>query len=250
MCNLSARLDSGAPFTKLWDMIGHIRRLIIPALLTCIGTTAMASEVRRVPYADLESILVGRIDFENFARALSPGASQDEILVFEGASLGERFAGQMLDQDQGFDTLTPAAFAPLSLRKGATGQNLAVEFIIFLSNQVKGLAPPGFPAEHAGGEGAISILFERDQFALGFRVASEPRPADPDAIPGQMLVSFLRRDGSVIDSLQIGLDWGLSGYGFRRLGDVSDIAGISITNRDPAGIAIDDVIFEIVEITS
>ena len=106
-----------------------------------------------------------------------------------------------------------------------------------------GVAPPGFPDRNGGGEGAVSILFDRDQSALGFRVASEPKPDEPKP-KGRILVAFFRRDGNLIAEVEVELEWMLGGYGFRRQDGVEDIAGISITNRDPQGVMIDDVIFD------
>ena len=112
-----------------------------------------------------------------------------------------------------------------------------------LSNQVAGLAPPGYPERQAGGEGAIAVLFDRDQFALGFRVAAELEPDTP-AKQGTMQVSFFRRDATPIATIDVMLAWGFQGYGFVREDEAEDIAGITITNADPAGIAIDDLIFD------
>ena len=70
-----------------------------------------------------------------------------------------------------------------------------------LANQIKGIAPPGFPAQEAGGEGAIAVLFDHDQFATGFRVAAEPEPKDAPPYEGWMRLSFFRRDGSLIATI-------------------------------------------------
>ena len=100
----------------------------------------------------------------------------------------------------------------------------------------------GLPKYVAVGD-PVAILFEVDQAALGFLVAAELKPDGP-AEPGRIAVTFYRRNGSVIDTLDIALDWALQGYGFRRAGNIADIAGVAITNRDPAGIGIDDIIFD------
>ena len=211
---------------------------------------AVAQAVEQVAYAELQGELVELIDFENYDKVMSPGKPLDEIEVFNGARFGERFAGQILAEQDGFDVLHLKPVGPLSLSSGVPGQNLAVVFIFYMSNQLKGMAPPGFPQVEAGGEGAVSILFDRDQSALGFRVTSEPRPREAGVPKGRMNVAFYRRDGSVIDQLDVELDWSIAGYGFRRTNGSEDIAGISITNRDPAGVAIDDVIFDRYSVTS
>lgn len=207
------------------------------------ATAAQPQAIQQVPYARLEQELVARIDFESYPKAVSPGNRLDGVEVFEGARIAERFTGQIVGQDSGFDALLLMPMPPLRLQAGKPGENLAVEFVFFMSNQLKGMAPPGYPEKDAGGEGAVSILFDRDQSALGFRVTSEPRP--DTAVPkGRMTVAFYRRDGTLIDRHEVELQWLLAGYGFARTNGAADIAGISITNRDPQGVMIDDVIFD------
>lgn len=217
-------------------------RAIIACLL--LSTLPARSEpVTLVSYHELESRLVSRIDFESFPRTLSPGTPLDGLVALEGAQLGERFTGQTLSEIDGFDRLSHFPMPPLRLEAGQNGQNLAVSFIYMLSNQLDGLGVAGYPERSAGGEGAIAILFDRDQFALGFRVAAELEP-DIATPPGQMEIAFYRRDATPIATLTVTLDWGLSSYGFLRTDGTEDIAGITITNLDPEGIAIDDVIFD------
>ena len=218
-------------------------RALLSILAVALAAPAQADSIALVPYETLEPRLVTRVDFEDLPRQMSPGTSLDGVQRFEGARIGERFAGQTLFHENGFDRLSPAPLPPLTLSAGAPGQNLAVSFITTLSNQVAGLAPPGYPERRAGGEGAIAVLFDRDQFALGFRVAAEIELPE-DAPASLMRVSFFRRDASLIATLDVPLGWGFRGYGFLRDGETEDIAGITVTNSDPEGIAIDDLIFD------
>lgn len=205
---------------------------------------ATAEPVALVPYTDLEPRLVTRVDFEDFPRRLSPGVQIDGIQRVEGAAMGERFQGQLIWQEDGYDRVGPMPDTPLALASGPEGQNLSIALIYQLSNQLQGLAPPGYPAIHAEGEGAVAVLFDRDQFALGFRVAAEPQPRDGAGSPGAMTVQFFTRDARLIAEKVVTLGWGRKAYGFLREGEEPDIAGITITNADPAGIAIDDLIFD------
>lgn len=228
-------------------MAGMAPRAVLLGLAAASGfvaaSLAQAQAVLQVPYKDLEAELSTRIDFETYPKSPSPGRALEGTQLFDGARIAERFRGQVVAQVQGFDALMSPPSGPLVLEPGPPGQNLAVEFIYFMSNQLMGTAPPGFPERAGGGEGAVSILFDRDQSALGFRVASEPKPKTP-APKGRMTVSFFRRDGALIETLDVPLEWMFAGYGFRRKCDQPDIAGISITNRDPQGVMIDDVIFD------
>ena len=201
-----------------------------------------------VPYDPLARELDTLIDFENYNKFLSPGLRLDDVQHFDGAAFGERFNGQATLNKEGFDTVFGTPSPPLSIVPGVPGENLAVTFYFLLSNHLVGHAAPGYPENRAGGEGAIAILFDRDQRALGFRVAAEPEPKEPQT-KGQMTVRFFRRDGSEISRMDVTLNWGRKGYGFRRRGETPDIAGVSITNRDPAGIGIDDLIFDAETVT-
>ncbi len=223
---------------------GSTRLLALCALILLPGAASADPAVRLVPYASLEARLATRLDFENFPRRMSPGLPLDGVQRVEGAALGERFDGQTLWQQDGFDRLAPVARAPLRLLAGQAGENLVVSMIGPLSNQLGGLAPPGWPAVEAGGEGAIAVLFDRDQQALGFRVSADPRDAADE--PSAMQVTFFRRDGGLIADLSVPLTAGRAGYGFERMDETADIAGITITNDDPQGIAIDDLIFDMV----
>ncbi|MEM1386933.1 MAG: hypothetical protein AAF626_04180 [Pseudomonadota bacterium] len=213
-------------------------------LLIILAAPLQAAELVRVPYSTLAQTLSERIDFEQFPSQLSPGINQDAPLVFEGATLGERFAGQVAAEAAFFDTLSGAPEPGLVIRPGAPGQNLTITHIYFQTNQLQGLGPSGYPTRDAGGEGAIAILFEQDQQAFGLKVSAELRPDTPEP-KGTMTITAHRRDGSVIDRIRVPLDWGRNGYGFARPGDEDDIAGITIENRDPGGIAIDDIIFDL-----
>jgi len=213
-------------------------------LLCLLALPAAAQEVAQVPYAPLTRELSEVIDFESFPSQLSPGLNHDTVLEFPGARIGERFAGQSAVTEAGFDRLQGATGGPLTVLPGDAGRNLSVTHIYFLSNQVQGLAAPGFPAREAGGEGAVAIVFEQDQRALGFRVSAEIRPETPTP-KGVMTVTFHARDGRVIERRDVPLEWGRNGYGFRRSGNQADIAGVTIENRDPGGIAIDDIVFDL-----
>jgi len=210
--------------------------------LMLLPVPALAGEVALVPYDDVRPRLSRTENFEEFPKILSPGTRLEGVQIFPGIAAAERFAGQVTVQDRGYDALTGYPAAPLELAAGPENQNLAVSFYFILSNHLLGSAAPGYPAERAGGEGAIALMFDIDQSALGFRVATEPLGGKVH--PGTMSVAFYARDGRLIDRLEVALDWGRPSYGFERTDGAADIAGITIENRDPAGIAIDDIIFD------
>lgn len=216
-------------------------------ILLALTGALHAGPIERVPYADLQDRLASRLDFETYPRRLSPGLPAEGLQRFDGATLGERFAGQRLSYDGDFDRVGGPARGALAVVAGPDRRNLSVAFIPGLSNLMHGLGRSGYPRDEATGEGAIAILFDRDQSALGLKIAAEPAPQDE---PGRATILFLARDGTEIDRVELALDWGFHGYGFRHAGDRDVIAGIVILNADPAGIAIDDVIFDTERATS
>lgn len=202
---------------------------------------AVAQELAIVDCAALN--LPVRIDFESFPRVVN-GTRYDEVLRFPGALIGERFAGQALSNTGTFDLLGGSASAPLALVPGAPGRNLSVEAHGQRQNTLYGLGPEGFERKSGSGEGAISMLFETDQAALGFTVEFEMAYAgSPPA--GTARFQFFARDGRLLGAIDA-TGTGRTRLCFQRAGAATDIAGVSITNTDIQGISIDDIAFETV----
>lgn len=172
------------------------------------------------------------ITFETVASSAGPGRLY-ELLDGDGATFGERFAGQLRDIDGDHDIIRGLPFAPLTPIAGAENESLGVQRV-FNNNVLIGFGPLQYPARRAAGEGAIAVAFDVDQSAIGFRLVGGE--------DGEATITFLRRDGSVIVSLALG-PLGEDTYGFLRGNGARDIAGFVIDNQDPEGIAIDDLIF-------
>lgn len=173
------------------------------------------------------------ITFDDTRSGAGPGHYIDGILPLEGATFGERFAGQSLTGRAPHDEVTGSAFAPLTMMPGADGQNLSV--VHFYGQTVlNGYGAAGFPNREGQGEGAIAVLFDKDQSALAFDLRGGEA--------GAAYVSFYRRDGSTIGAVPIE-PTGEFTVGFLRSTGQSDIAGFVLTNTDPQGIAIDTLRF-------
>lgn len=217
--------------------VGVAARLgsVFAAALSLAG----AAEAGGVVVAACDALkLPVRIDFENFPRVVN-GTNYDDVLTFPGATIGERFAGQSLASARTFDLLDANANAPLRVLAGAAGENLSVEAHGQRQNTLYGLGTVGFEHKSGSGEGAISILFEADQKAIGASFEFEMAYAGSPP-PGVVQLVFFARDASVIGVLE------LTGQGrtracFQATG--AGIAGVSITNTDAQGISIDDVAF-------
>jgi len=199
-----------------------------------VAASAAAAPINLTPYGSLS--VTGLEDFEGVAAAPYPGTSIDGVLDLAGSSYAERFGAQTLGTSGLFDTLSGVPSGPLSLVSGAASENLVVADVGSVG--IAGLGALGFPEEGANGEGALSILLDLDSPEFGIQILG--------ANAGSATLEFFRRDGSSIDSVVLaGLTDGF--YGFAREGGLADIAGVSITNDDPAGIGFDHVRFLVPE---
>jgi len=204
------------------------------ATFLCVGL-ALAAPINQVTPGSLTGT-TGLITFEDVPGGASPGTNYDGILAFvNGASFAERFVGQSLIHSGG-DILGGTPDSPLSLQVGDPSQNLNVFLYNNNSNVLDGLgkAPEDSPAAKTIGEGSFAVLFQYDQSAFGFDLVG--------GNIGEAHVSFFTRNGTLIEAITL---TGLSNhsYAFTRDGGYRDIAGISIDNNDPAGIAIDNLRF-------
>jgi hypothetical protein len=202
--------------------------VVIVALLLAGTQKAQAAPIN--PIFPSQLTVTSRIDFNHV-----PLGNHDEILVLPGARFGERFAGQTLLTNGVFDALSGSPSRPLRLVAGAHLHNLDI------SNNpagppgnrvLDGIGPLGFGHFNALGEGSIAVLFDTDQSELGFDIVG--------ADGGSAFLSFFRRNGSLIERITLS-DLTDGTYAFRREGGVSDIAGFSIFNNDPFGLAIDNL---------
>jgi len=98
-----------------------------------------------------------------------------------------------------------------------------------------GLGSRVYPKVEAVGEGAIAVLFERDQPALAFDIAGGEQ--------GYASIKFINRQGEEIDTVTFSPLTEAS-YGFARQKMEPDIAGFILLNTDPQGISVDNLRFE------
>lgn len=142
-----------------------------------------------------------------------------------GATYGESFLGQTLGNVGGFDTLTGTPSASLTLQSNATlADNIGL--LSFGSNVIYG------DLRSQIGEGALSILFGTTTNILGFDIVGTDG--------GAFTVDFFGTSGNLLGSITAGA--ANSFFGFRATSG-EQIAGVSITNTDPAGIGFDNFTF-------
>jgi hypothetical protein len=210
---------------------------VLAVALAC-AQAAAAGPVDRVDPENLA--LAGVMDFEALPLLPEPGQAHDAPLTAPGLALGESYAGQAVTGTP-HDRLVGAPRGPLALAPAAPGQGLATAYHAgFGSNALFPLGPAGFPAIEARGEGAVALLFADDVRALALKIhADYPDPFGTRPPPGTATLSFFDRAGGLIDRHEITLVQGVLGLGFVSTGP--GFAGVTITNDDPGGIAIDDI---------
>ena len=205
-------------------------RLIL--LLLPLPAWACDQPICLVPPDDI--FFAQEVTFDDQPSGFGAGRTFTGVMMLNGVQIGERFAGQDLRDDGGFDRVEGAARGPLQVIAGAETQNMTV---IRLADTavLSGDGPAGFPNREATGEGALAVLFDRDQVAVRFDIRGGEG--------GAATVQFLRRDGSVIDTAELA-PLSEAVYAFTRNGGARDIAGMVLTNADPDGIALDTLLFD------
>ena len=217
------------------------------AALVLWAGAASADGVQRADYATLDATLSGRFNFEMFEPRPEPGFSIDGLLSDDHIRLGEAFAGQrvggtLFDQIEGDPTPYPTALP------GTPGRNLAIAYHAgFGSVALFPLGPKGHPAIEALGEGSLAIGFRRPVTAFGLRIhADYADPLGSRPAPGELRLRFYGAEGTEIGQHRVPLDHGITELGFTAPG----IVGVLITNTDPGGIAVDDIIYPIPGLSS
>jgi PKD repeat protein len=195
----------------------------------------LTSEIVQIDPAELTCEAV--VTFDDVSGGDAPGTNYDGVFESGNAALAERFVGQTLSYSGDFDVLSGTPAMPLTLQVGLPYENLCVYHYYGTDSQVMpGCGPLGWPASDAIGEGSFAILFDYDQSEFGFDLVG--------GNDGSCTVNFFRRDGTLIDSHTIS---GLAdiSYGFRRVGGIYDIAGVSVHNEDLAGIGVDNICHDV-----
>lgn len=153
----------------------------------------------------------------------------DTLLVAGPAQYGERFEGQTGPSGRFWDQLSGQPSGPLILLPGEPSQNLHLKGYGAITT-LAGCSSigGGCPFGTAEGEGAISILLDRDASRFAIRIFG--------ATEGSARFEFFAVDGSILGSHRLDFVLRNSTYTFRAT-EGERIRGISITNMDPGGIS-------------
>ena len=223
---------------------------LVAGAVAATATSLSHAAITQVDYSTV--VATATEDFSGFASG--GNAARDGLVQGNGVAFGERFAGQQLSSqsvffpavnvNSQFDTLSGSPTSPLTLLAGSADHNLWIGDLGLPGGfMMAGCGPNGSAFAHGGTfHGSVALLFDEDQSQLGFQIIGQN---------GSMgVASFFRRDGSLIETLNLDLPGFQSGgyspvlsFGFLRDGGVADIAGMSFTNVDLAGIAMDNFIF-------
>ncbi|MCI5094729.1 MAG: hypothetical protein MRY77_00285 [Rhodobacteraceae bacterium] len=228
-----------------------MRSLFVLFFCFCFLSEARA-QVAPVPYSYLKQILDGRVTFESLPQRREPGFKLDSPIRAPGLRIGERFAGQRLTHtNTPWDQVDGQPRPPLRLLAGRNGRNLSVAWHRgFGSNALFPLGHIGFPAIEARGEGAIAVQFDVPQSRFGLRIHSDyPAPLGQRAPGGSAIFHLYDFRGTLIAQHEFPLHSGILEIGLQRPGGISDISGFVLTNTDPGGIAIDDILFQLTSLT-
>ncbi|WP_299790134.1 hypothetical protein [uncultured Marivita sp.] len=220
--------------------------------LLCLPGLAAANELRKVPYDSLKSVPHRIETFDSLPPVTEPGINFDHHWRAPGLSIAERLLGQGLaeiDTDYGrFDALDGLPGAPPRVIPGTSGQNFTIAHHAgFGSNALFPLGPVGLAGADGRGEGSIAFTFDDPQFAFGLRLHAEyPDPLGQRPMPRAAEIVFYDVNARPITDFVLPLGRGVislawrSGYG---------VAAVTIENTDPGGIAIDDILYEVEDLS-
>lgn len=209
---------------------------------------AAAQNIRQVAIQQIAPVLNAIVDFEGFDAGTEPGKEMSRLVSGAGASVGTAFAGQRRttyniasSAGQHFE-FDPAQGPALPFRLSGDGSFVIAWHRGFGSDAAFPVGPDGANRASGRGEGTLAVVFEDDQTVLAFRVhADYPDPLGTRPSPGTAQVSFFARDGAILETIIIPLHHGVMTLGFETMD--TGIAAFTISNTDPGGIAVDDIMF-------
>jgi len=219
---------------------------LCPAVLLLLGLPLHAQGVTPGDYARIRETAQAVIGFEILPPRPEPGYSLDHGIAFAGGHVGTGFAGQTQDSDGPFDRLSGQPTPPLALLTGPEGAGLSLAtHRAFGSMAIYPLGAAGYPAVEARGEGSIAVIFDEDICALGLLVHTDyadPLGSNADH-RGSVTLTAYGRDGARLGHETRSLGTGVSALALRVTDGLAAIAGATLENTDPGGIAVDDLVF-------
>ena len=219
-----------------------IRALLSGFILSAQSLTA--GEVTQVDYADPAGQLPGLVDFEDFATLPEPGQPVPGPIIYSGLVIGAQLAGQTVRPVEGFDLLEGRPDLPLRSSLGDKDAALAVAYHTgFGSNAAFPLGPDGFSKRSGRGEGALALVFDNAVSAFGLKLhADYPDPLGSRPQPGAVTLTFYDQSGAEIAHHDLQPVHGVNAVGLLI---APPAKAITLTHRDPGGIAVDDIRYDL-----
>ena len=150
-----------------------------------------------------------------------------------GITMGERFVGQQTSSAGGFDVVEGRPSMPLTIDDSIEAKYGINLLWIYSTTVVDGLGPVGFPDSGAIGDGALSILYERDQLLVGFDLVGSNG--------GGLRIQLFDRSGVLLDDFTFEET---SNRTYVFFSNQMNIAGLTLSNFDWGGLAFDNFIFQ------
>lgn len=218
----------------------------------CLPGLASADALRAVPYDSLRSQSHRIENFDSLPATPEPGIALTHHWRAAGLSIGEHLAGQAVVEtatEHGrFDTLNGPPDAPLRVVPGPSGRNLTIAHHDgFGSNALFPLGPLGIADADGRGEGSVAIRFDTPQFAVGIRLHAEyADPLGQRPRPGTARITVYDDTAHPIAAFVLPLSHGVIPLGWRS---TTGMAAMTIENSDPGGIALDDILYDIADLS-
>jgi len=172
-------------------------------------------------------------DFES----LSAGAVVG-LLTQTGATYGEKFSGQALTINGGFDELSGSPSSSLTIEANAsTTQNIGID-----STPVAG-GNTIYGNSSSLKQGSLAVLLDSESDVFGFDVT------DAFFGLGSFSIEFFANDGSSLDLINVASVTD-SFYGFKVDSGASLIKGVSIFNNDIGGLEFDNFTYSLSPVAS
>lgn len=202
--------------------LSAIAWLAVPA--PCLGQVQFGGNVAGLYVYDLEvfAYLAGQ-----------PGSALPELRDDTlGLTIGQMLVGQTNVPVDWFDFVSGTPAMPLRIDDTTPpeyGLNIST---VYSRTVMAGLGPLGFPHRDSLGEGALTILFDADQYVVGVEVIG--------VNDGPMSLTFYNRGGSVIGQFDVPQPLNDT-YVYSSV--AGDIAALTINNHDLGGLAYGNLLF-------
>lgn len=218
-----------------------MRRIAVCFWLGLVFTTQASAQVfQETDYQALAERVDTVLDFEEPAFDYEFQAIH-EVWEVGCVTIAEGFVGQSVPGFMNWDKSGVVLEPPLRIAPAPTGLNLVRGNSDQAGSRVLlGVGPKGAFHKEGRGYGAISLLFDQPQSAFGFEVFVLSH-SEGKLRFGPLDVSFFDEGAGIIATFSKGLRKNGS-IAFERPHGERDIKGVTISNRVPGGISIDNVL--------